>query len=66
MIPMQRNRCYANTSTTTMIEVSTSYQTTRSQVSSPLAFEARGHLKTALRQDIRGSESTVRNDCNTN
>jgi hypothetical protein len=29
------------------------------------AFEARGHQQTAPTQDIRGSESTVKNDCKT-
>jgi hypothetical protein len=35
------------------------------EVSQQPAFEARGHQRTALTQDIRESESTVRNDCNT-
>jgi Ni/Co efflux regulator RcnB len=44
---------------------SQSRSTSDKEVSQQPAFEARGHLKTSLRQDIRGSESTARNDCNT-
>jgi hypothetical protein len=35
------------------------------QSSQQLTFEARGHLKTALTQDIGGSEQTLKNNCNT-
>jgi hypothetical protein len=37
----------------------------KQSVEEQLAFKKRGHRQTAPTQDIRGSESTVRNDCNT-